>query len=249
MLLPTVVLGVAAMHMLKKKRYDLHIWTLLVWSLGWCIMTFFIPRAIEYWILPTWLLAALLIQQEKFSWPKQYQEYKRIAKGCAIALVVLYLFASSIQGLTLVTQSATNTKQQDLQTIALFLKDHSPAQSKVYYPNWAMFPKLFAHNDHNRYLVGFDPVFQYEYSKEMYWLWHNISTEATLCSHEPPCEQIPTDQELTLLFTRTFRTPYLVLPTEYADAIRERIEKLPTARLLFETPTHVLYEIEEQVDP
>lgn len=248
-LLPLIALIVATIIFTKKKQASIMMQTLLIWCVSWLAITFFMPRAIEYWILPAWLLVALVIREAEFSWPRKYSEYKKVAQYGLTSLLVLVLCANVLQALVLITESGTNTEEQDLMNIALFLTEVSPKESNVYYPNWAIFPKLFAHNDHNHYLVGFDPVFQYEYSKEMYWLWHNISTQATLCSHAPPCGYVPTDQEVTLLFTRSFRTPYLVLPTEYADAIRERIETLPTARLLFQTPTHVLYEIEEQVDP
>ena len=223
-------------------------WALLLWCLIWMILTFFMPRAIEYWILPTWLLAALMLKDTTLVWPSAYKYHQRLATYGVSALILLILFANTVQALSLISQSGNDSEEQNAATIAQTLTEISPVSSTVYYPNWALFPKLFAHNDHNTYLVGFDPVFQYIYSQDMYWLWHNISVSATLCTHRPPCSRLPTDEELTLLFTTTFDAPYLVLPTGYADKIRERIVDLPTAVLLKKTPTLLLYEIHQVVD-
>lgn len=56
-----------------------------------------------------------------------------------------------------------------------WLKENSEAGDIVFHSDWDEFPILFFHNDHNYYLVGLDPTFMYEYDKNLYQDWVNIT--------------------------------------------------------------------------
>jgi len=56
-----------------------------------------------------------------------------------------------------------------------WLSNNTPFQSIVFHSDWDETPVLFFHNDHNRYIVGLDPVFMYGYNQDLYWLWHDIT--------------------------------------------------------------------------
>lgn len=64
---------------------------------------------------------------------------------------------------------------EKFQAASYWLKENTPENSIVFHTDWDDFPKLFYYNDRNRYLVGMDPTFMYEYDKDLYWLWRNIS--------------------------------------------------------------------------
>ena len=40
-----------------------------------------------------------------------------------------------------------------------YLSGHSPTHSLVFTDDWDLFPICFYYNDHNRYMVGLDPMF------------------------------------------------------------------------------------------
>ena len=53
---------------------------------------------------------------------------------------------------------------------------NSPEGSIVIHSDWDDFPVLFYHNSHNYYIVGLDPTFMYEYDKDLYWKWVDLTT-------------------------------------------------------------------------
>jgi hypothetical protein len=58
---------------------------------------------------------------------------------------------------------------------ALWLAENTPPGSIVFHSDWDEFPMLFYYNNSNFYLVGLDPTFMYNYNKDLYWKWHNIT--------------------------------------------------------------------------
>ncbi len=245
-IIPSLMAIIAIMLVLARERdrsYSM-MTTIAVWCILWIPITTAMPRPVEYWVLPAWILSAILIRTTPIAWPAKITMHRHKLRW------ILYLAT-----IVIVTMNATSMWKQlnskahkqivaDAKTVAETLTEVSPAGSIVYMPDWSIFPKLFAHNRHNRYLTGFDPVFQYQYSPEMYWLWHNLSFSATACAHEPPCEREPTDAELYLHFDNTFDTPYIVVPNSYAEAFRQRIEIMPRATMILETETFKLFELD-----
>jgi hypothetical protein len=57
-----------------------------------------------------------------------------------------------------------------------WLKQNSAPGEIVFHSDWDEFPILFYHNDQNYYLVGLDPTFMYEYDKDLYQRWVDITT-------------------------------------------------------------------------
>ena len=60
--------------------------------------------------------------------------------------------------------------------IGNWLKTNTPRGSIVLHSDWDESPVLFYQNDWNYYIVGLDPTFMYEYNKDLYWKWVNITT-------------------------------------------------------------------------
>jgi hypothetical protein len=59
---------------------------------------------------------------------------------------------------------------------ALWLVEHTPANSIIFHSDWDEFPFLFLYNDHNRYIVGLDPSFMYSYDKDLHQKWVGVTT-------------------------------------------------------------------------
>jgi hypothetical protein len=86
----------------------------------------------------------------------------------------------------IITKTDTKELNQYQQT-AEFIKENSTNRKLIFFTNWSYFPRLFYYNQKNRYITGFDPVFAYNYDKEKYWLWLNISDYALPCRQEKLC--------------------------------------------------------------
>lgn len=56
-----------------------------------------------------------------------------------------------------------------------WLKTHTPEGSIVVHSSWDEFPLLFYHNTWNYYILGLDPTFMYEYNKDLYWKWVDLT--------------------------------------------------------------------------
>lgn len=50
-----------------------------------------------------------------------------------------------------------------------WMSKNTPEGSIVFHANWGVFPELFFWNKHNHYIGGMDPMFQYTFSKDLYW--------------------------------------------------------------------------------
>lgn len=56
-----------------------------------------------------------------------------------------------------------------------WLKNNTPAGSRVFQTDWDDFPRLFYYNTHNTYLVGLDPTYLQLYDAGLYDLWTAIT--------------------------------------------------------------------------
>jgi hypothetical protein len=64
---------------------------------------------------------------------------------------------------------------QDFAGISKYLYENSKAGEIVMQTDWDDFPMLFYHNDKNYYIVGLDPTFMYNYDKNLYNLFADIT--------------------------------------------------------------------------
>jgi hypothetical protein len=66
-----------------------------------------------------------------------------------------------------------------LREVATFLAENSERGEVVFHTRWDQFGPLFAHNRHNRYLGGMDPIFQFAHDSRAYWEFFYLSVDAT----------------------------------------------------------------------
>jgi hypothetical protein len=98
------------------------------------------------------------------------------------------------------------------QEAAEWLRDHSQPDEIVFNNNWDVFPELFYWNEHNRYIGGMDPIFQYAYNKELYWKAHHlyIDTAARYTWAGPTGSLAPPEETYTVL-REDFNAAYLAV--------------------------------------
>ena len=57
---------------------------------------------------------------------------------------------------------------------SLWLQEHSQPGEIVFNLQWDRFAQLFFWNQHNYYINGMDPIFEFDYSPELYWKNHHL---------------------------------------------------------------------------
>ncbi len=109
----------------------------------------------------------------------------------AIFALCLYLFIGNL----LFTQSglADVKPYNGIQGVAEWLKNNTAEKEIVFSTTWNWFPQLFYFNTWNYYIVGLEPRSFYEYNKEFYWAWWNISNQGFVCTEEN-CDNIKNRQ-------------------------------------------------------
>jgi hypothetical protein len=62
-----------------------------------------------------------------------------------------------------------------LKAAAVWLKEHTKKDDIVYTADWDDFPQLWYYNHHNRYLICLDPMFFYQFDRDLWQLWFDTS--------------------------------------------------------------------------
>jgi len=108
-----------------------------------------------------------------------FKKHRKIA--VFVSLFIILLIVKNIISAYSSVKATESLKK--FQAASFWLKENTPENSVIFHTDWDDFPKLFYYNDHNRYLVGLDPTFMYEYNKDLYWLWRNISDYGIISDH------------------------------------------------------------------
>jgi hypothetical protein len=145
-------------------------------------------RYVEYYVPYGILFAAVSLNDSlrEFSIKKAFNllrriYYKSLGAKVLLTIILIYILVS----LPTIVFRDLKTEKNDLNNgIPLlkfynssnWLKTNSPQGSIVIHSDWDDFPILFYYNDHNYYVVGLDPTFMFEYNKDLYWKWADLTT-------------------------------------------------------------------------
>lgn len=113
--------------------------------------------------------------------------------------------------------------------VSQWLKDHSSAGSVVIHSDWDDFPVLFYHNSHNFYIVGLDPTFMYEYNKDLYWKWANLTLG----------KEVP---DIYRVVKNDFKASYIVIEKDHAG-MQNTVSKTADFSLIYEDSQVYLYQV------
>jgi len=140
-------------------------------------------RSVEY-LAPFGLLFSAFSFSDffKLSWLnfemavfKQFKWFKNVVTGAIIAVLVLII----IYGF----QSIASVRQDIKNGISIFyfknagqwLANNTPPQTIVLHSDWDEFPMLLYWSDNNYYINGLDQTFMYNYNKNLFWQWVQIT--------------------------------------------------------------------------
>ncbi|MDO8592204.1 MAG: hypothetical protein Q7R92_00355 [bacterium] len=167
---------------------------LFLCSSFWLLATLLVPRGVEYWLPVTFIFAAVMFSdfsaraefKQAKDWLADKINFKIIGFFLisVLALIIFYNLGNVFYGLY---YNKTGGLSASYQQANDWLKANTEKDSVVFYNNFGMWPMMFFYNNHNHYIIGMDPTSTYEYNKQIYWLWRNISYDGLYCDQPKPC--------------------------------------------------------------
>ena len=111
---------------------------------------------------------------------------------------------------------------------SIWLRDNTPAGSRVFQTDWDDFPRQFFYNTHNTYLIGLDPTYMQLYQSDLYELWVKITQG---------------DVESPSAFIRQqFGADYVFTDLNHKDFI-QRAEKDPNLKETYRDEYAIVYQV------
>ncbi|KMP11575.1 hypothetical protein UR09_02960 [Candidatus Nitromaritima sp. SCGC AAA799-A02] len=172
-------------------------------TLGWCFFMIFClfvtlnsRRFIEY-LAPTVVISSALFFRDGWEgWRRKNKILETCKSSYLTALLLLILTIAGFHQFNATINNIRDSVEPDrYKACALWLKHNTPG-SIIYLSDWDDFPELFFHNSKNKYLIGLDPAFLYEYSEIMYRKWNEINF-GTIKQDPYP------------IFKQMFKTPFI----------------------------------------
>lgn len=158
---------------IRKESRNAKSFFLMMLSLTFLIFTIRSKRFIEYFVPLAILFSAVSLHDWPLLLKKIAYEFRKPA----------YVWAIGVISLSLVTGGLLAGAAIDLRELynsfrgghsfyehsggAKWLAENTPKDSIVFNSDWDIFPPLFFFDDHNRYIVGLDPTFMYDYNPNL----------------------------------------------------------------------------------
>lgn len=177
--IPTFILAGLALlvFIASNKKQPLAAWFFLILSFLFFALTLKSRRYVEYFMPLVVVFSALSLSQ---GWELVRDKFpKSISRGVILpGLIVGVLVLSPIfyRDLKSIKDSyAQGFAFDKFAAASNWLEQNSNPGDIVFHTDWDEFPILFYHNHHNYYLVGLDPTFMYQYDKDLYQRWVEIT--------------------------------------------------------------------------
>ncbi len=209
------------------------LWSSLALSFVFFLLTLFVGRR-SYNL---WAEFGIIFIAGVFSYIISFRAQKTLRNVAICAIVGIFIFvASDSISKTIVSISRSGYPPDMLRGAALWLKKNSQPGDVVFNASWSNFSPLFFWNQHNYYVGGLDPIFQYAYNPNLYWKFHHLAANpsvkqtcaAAVCTKE-------TLEDTHEVLVRDFKAKYVVVgkerPLAYYLASDVRFDKkLETGR-------------------
>ncbi len=166
----------------KQKRVSL---TLFILFLFFFLLTLKSRRYVEYYVPFAILFGAVVISRSLIHKDiKQIvSSLKELYRSKKFLVVVVFIYILVVMPYLVFRDIRSNKRSLDggisstkFAEASAWLKENTEKRSLVLHSDWDEFPVLFYHNHHNYYIVGLDATFMYQYNKDLYWKWVNITT-------------------------------------------------------------------------
>lgn len=125
---------------------------------------------------------------------------------------------------------------------AVWLKENSNAGDVVFNLHWSNFSPLFAWNQKNYYVGGLDPIFQYDYSQNLYWKFHYLSLDEVT---KKTCGAIACTREMLEdtygVLKNDFHAKYVMLTKNDNPAVNQFMSGDPRFEKKFDNGSEIVY--------
>lgn len=244
-----------AFKKLRQGKSKIVISSLCLISSSWLIVALFVPRAGDYWMPFTWLFIALT-----FNGLWQLKEYGQVTRFFRekINLKILKFFLLSVLSIIIINnyiyifinlrelKDYNNTNIQ-LKQASDWLINNTEKNSIIFNNRWDIWPLMFYYNSHNHYIVGMDPTFLYDYNKELFWSWYNISHRGLYCNKEEECLKVSPAEKINLIkstIKEKFRANYILIVNDPEHALVKVLNhKQDDYLLVFQNELFVIYKV------
>ncbi|MCQ3979442.1 MAG: hypothetical protein DPW09_38985 [Anaerolineae bacterium] len=213
---------------LHERRIDTRTATVFLLSVLFGLMLFKSRRFVEYFppfvliftalawtpLIQTWLngkdwQANLNLPLDRaianLSMLRPGQGWRRRILAAGMLAVLLPALWFSVQA---TRESMQNAKPyQRYAEASAWLRDNTPAGSRVFQTDWDDFPRLFFYNTHNTYTIGLDPTYMQLYDADLYDLWVDITRGKV----ETPAQTI----------AETFKARYIITDLDHKGFLRQ----------------------------
>lgn len=146
----------------------------------------------------------------------------------ASLILVLILFGWLFNFFT-IQKSMRGSYHQEYQKAGQWLKNNTPKRSIITNLDWSDFPPLFYYNDQNYYIAGLDPMFFYQYDKNLYRKYEDFLEMKNL-------------KESPKIFKKDFKTSYLVINNKF-KRLEEKIKQNKNFQLVNKNDYLRIYKI------
>ncbi|MBI2024632.1 MAG: hypothetical protein HYT03_00885 [Candidatus Harrisonbacteria bacterium] len=217
------------------KSTQVFLWSLLALMSIFAVLAFQIGRrasdfAVVYLIL---FLAQLMTRQISFN--------RIIGAG----IVIIFIFAVFRHSYTfdLYTKASNVVGPNDLKEVSLWLKENTKPGEIIFHTSWDMFPMLFFWNQQNYYINGMDPIFEYAFSRELYWKNHFIAIggKPYTCA-SLPCEE-KNSESLREVISQDFNASYAIVELDRNAGLNRNLQTDPGFEKIFTTANEVIYRV------
>ncbi len=186
--LATLVLLIAVIGIvLRFRAQSKRSWALAVMTIFTLLLTLKSRRYVEYYIPMAVVFAAVSISDtfrglagenirrtfQRWFWSTRRGRWAAAIIGVYLVFAVGWLAGRDFRNE--LGDLRQGFRIDKFQPVSAWLRQNTPAGSRIVHSDWDEFPVLFYQNSHNTYIVGLDPTFLYKASPETYWTWANIT--------------------------------------------------------------------------
>ncbi len=224
----------------NRRRWTQETWALGLFTLFLLLITLKSRRYVELYV-PFALLFAAFAHRDSWSWLSWRALRARLARsvqtsGFALLLVIVAMTAASAviavrDVRTLARDLRDGERPMYLAAAAAWLADHTPKNSIIVHSDWDEFPHLLYYNRHNRYIVGLDPTFMYQYDRKLYQRWADLTSGTRR-------------DDATTIITKDLQSATVLVTKDHPDFLRT-MTSLPSFRTVYEDDETVIFQLRE----
>ena len=163
-------------QLLRRRLPDWRVVALGGLAVGLLIMTVRSQRIVEYMPPFAVLFCALSLTRSTASLPDRWLARISSARPVLLPVVGAAVVAGLIWNVNIARRQAGDAYTWDTpRGAASWLIANTPPGSRVFFPAFDDFPRLFYWDTHNTYLVGLDPTYMTLYDPELFSVWRLVA--------------------------------------------------------------------------